>query len=397
MGTYISTGVSALPDPYLAANEGIRNALTKINPNLFDKANKLVISLITQEYDPYWILKGIKENIDTSNIIGFTTAGFFTNDTILTKGVLIAIIISDEMEFFLNLEKNLSKDPKTVSYQLAKKITEILPVDDINALLILMPDAISSTVSVLVETLYDFLGAKIKYVGGGSGDNLRFLKTFQFTNDEIASDTVASALILTHKPIGISVYHGWQPISPPFVVTKAKGNIIYELDWQNAFDVYKDFIENYDKNVINYIHNEFAKTAINYPLGISLNTNSINYIVRDLIKTINGSLVCVGDVPENSVIRIMTSNYADLISEVKPALTYTKKQLYNNHPIGALVFYCVSRYLLSKELLLEEISLIKEALGNAPIIGCLSFGEIGSIESSIPEYHNKSVAICFFS
>jgi hypothetical protein len=64
---------------------------------------------------------------------------------------------------------------------------------------------------------------------------------------------------------------------------------------------------------------------------------------------------------------------------------------------GALVFDCVSRYLILGEHMREELSAIQCGVGaGVPLLGCLTFGEVGTIGSGSAQYHNKTAVVLAF-
>lgn len=66
-------------------------------------------------------------------------------------------------------------------------------------------------------------------------------------------------------------------------------------------------------------------------------------------------------------------------------------------PKLALAFDCVSRYKLLGERFLEELQAVKEAVGETtPLVGVLTFGEIGCIDG-VPLLHNKTILVVAIS
>ena len=137
-------------------------------------------------------------------LIGICSAGVFTDKEIKKEGVVVGIISSDEMEVYGDVAEGLSKDMVKAGKKLAKQFADkISPSDKFSPVLILLPDGVTNTVGDLVLAVYDILGSHVKYVGGGAGDNLRFIKTYQFLNDKVYTDAVVAVLIKSKNPIGI--------------------------------------------------------------------------------------------------------------------------------------------------------------------------------------------------
>lgn len=392
MSIVFGVGLSVSTDSFQAG----RNALKEALNGLEEIGNCLVIVFATDTYDHGQVLLGVKDKFPSDNIIGFTVAGIFNSKVMEKEGVVVGIIQSDEMNFLLSSEEDLSKDQYAAGDKLGEKFGQALATDESNALLMLFPDGITTTVSGMVDSLFNKLGSRAKYAGGGSGDNLRFLKTSQYLGDKVFKDAVVGALITSKKPIGVSLSHGWEPISPPLIVTNSEENVIYELDWQSAYDVYADFAR--DQKSISIEDEGFAQFAMSHPFGIPQAQEGDGYIVRDPInKGKDGSITCVGEVPENSVLRILHGDKISLLKAVKEAAIDAKNQIGASKVAGVVVFTCVSRCLILKDSFIDEIGAIREIMGNeVPLLGCMTFGEIGSIQGGPPEFHNKSVVICVF-
>ncbi len=396
--TIIGVGLSTLSDASLAAKDALNQALqsARLTPDTI--GNCLLMLFMTEGYDPYQVLNEIRAIVKTDNIIGSTLAGLYCNRTSAMEGIMVGIIKSDEMSFTLAAEENISHDEQKAGYNLGNKlISKIYEAGDtkFNALL-LLPDGVTNKTSLLVDSLFEKLGSSIRYGGGGSGDNLKFLKTYQFIDNKVLNDAVVSTLITSEKPIGIGVAHGWQPISPPLVVTNSSFNQVYELDWQNAYELYASMIQKYGKTEINT--NNFTEISMRFPLGIPQSSEE-HYIVRDPVALKpDGTIVFVGDVPMNSIVRIMHSNREDLASAVRTATLEALRQIGGSKPAGVLLFYCISRCLLLKDAFLEEIAVINDLVGeDVPVFGCMTYGEIGSLNFGLPAFHNKSVVVCIFS
>jgi hypothetical protein len=62
-------------------------------------------------------------------------------------------------------------------------------------------------------------------------------------------------------------------------------------------------------------------------------------------------------------------------------------------PRLALVFDCISRFILMGDHYSREVQSLVDGTGpGVPLLGALTFGEIGSLRD-VPLFHNKTVAI----
>lgn len=392
MSTEIGVGTSSLEDTCRAAAVAAETAVKQVSQS----ENRLALVFATDDYSHSLLLEKIRATVATDNIIGFTVAGVFTGFEVFERGVVVCLIQGPGLLFDSACEDGLSRDQEAAGRILGDRFNALLNDNREHALQLLLPDGVTTTVSGMVDSLFHSLGARPKYAGGASGCNFNYEKNYQFFGSRVLTDALVSSLIRSDKSFGVSAAHGWEPSSSPMIVTRAEGNVIYELDWQPAYDVYADFAGQTEKVDIDEIG--FETYSMSHPFGIPQAKEGDGYIVRDPVaRGEDGSLTCVGEVPVNSVLRIMKGSRDSLLTAVCEATEDSLRQLEGNRAAGVLVFSCVSRYGYLQESFNDEIGAIRGTVGDdVPVCGCLTFGEIGTIGGGPPEFHNKSVVICTF-
>jgi hypothetical protein len=88
---------------------------------------------------------------------------------------------------------------------------------------LILTDALAGHADELIEQLTVLTGGNYQFFGGGAGDDANFRRTVVFCGAEVASDAVVALEILSNKPIGVGVQHGWRPSSKPMRVTEPRG------------------------------------------------------------------------------------------------------------------------------------------------------------------------------
>lgn len=382
MVTFAGSGISYnKTDPFKAGAE----AATKAIERMGSKKPDFVFLFSTEVFDPKKLLAGVRSITGDTKLIGCCTAGVIVDGEMSAEAVGVMTIKSNEIKFYPAIECNIKEKGREAGISLGRKLSKKTSLKKYNTLLIL-PDGITGTITSIVNNLYSILGADYKFSGAGAGDNIKFLRTYQFFNNKIHSNSVVAVIIASEKKQGIGVRHGWKPMGRPLIITKSERNIIYEFDGQPAFRVYSEFFG----SRINLTIENFGAFAMKHPLGL---IERDEFTIRDPIQVQkNGSIVCVGDVPENSIVRIMKGNKRSLITAATEAVKESKIQC-TSKPIVAFVFDCVSRILLHGKNAKKEINKIRTEIGKEiPIIGFYAFGEIGAINGP-PVFHNKTVVI----
>lgn len=252
--------------------------------------------------------------------------------------------------------------------------------------LFLFVDAFSNNKSRTIEEIYNFYGITLSYLGGGAGSLNLKSKPCVLTNDGILSN--AFALAVTDKQLRPGVAHGWKPISEPIKVSKSEGNIIKSLNWQPAFKLYKEIVENHSGK--SFDHLPFFELAKSYPLGIS--KLQAELVVRDPLMLQNETeLVIVDDVPEGEFVHVLHGNMDYLLEGAQTA----SKQAWINRDKDKdlnIIFCidCISRVLYMNEDFQKEINMLSKEL---PVHGILSIGEIANTGESFLEMFNKTVVV----
>ena len=88
---------------------------------------------------------------------------------------------------------------------------------------LVMTDALAGHADELVEALTELTSGEYQFVGGGAGDDGRFQRTHVFHGASATTDAVVALEILSKKPIGVGVAHGWVPAGELHRVTEARG------------------------------------------------------------------------------------------------------------------------------------------------------------------------------
>lgn len=251
-------------------------------------------------------------------------------------------------------------------------------------------DGLTANMKGLMDAIYNKFRDKVKYLGGGAGFYDLKQRPCIFDNSGIHQD-VAYICILKSK-VELAVKHGWNKLTEPIVITKAKDNTISELEGLNAFDIYKKVIS--EKEKITLDKNNFFDYAKNYPFGV-VKEGQNELIVRDPIAvTDEGELICVADVPENGEAYILNGNVNTLLDSSKEIAEYCSMN--SPEKYTPFLFDCISRAMFLGERFKEELINIQDKL-IYPIIGALSIGEIASKINGEIIVHNKSTIVGLLS
>ncbi|MEZ4688132.1 MAG: FIST N-terminal domain-containing protein [Bacteroidia bacterium] len=253
--------------------------------------------------------------------------------------------------------------------------------------IILLIDGLMTHISNMLSGLHDVFGDKVNFFGGGAGSFSLVQQPCIFSSEGVFQD----AAIICPMPLksGIGVKHGWEQIYGPVVATRTEGNTIYELNWEPAMEVYGKIVsENAGQEIK---ADNFFSIAKAYPFGIYREREE--FIVRDpLIANEDGSITCVGEVPENTVLNILKGDQKSLLNAANQAAAMA---LLPDRELSALfVVDCISRTLFLENDFEKEIEMVKKAVPGKKPSGVTTLGEIASEDSgSLLTFFNKTVVV----
>jgi len=367
----VGIGFGTADDPRQAASEAARQALEGSGEP------SLTLLFTTEHFDQQEAFLAVAQLVGSSALAGACTAGLIGPEGVMPRGIAVCTLAGSSLDARTALAPIGGADARQAGRAAAGPLK-----GSGGGTLLVFPDGFAADISEVVRGLYDALGPEVLYVGGGTGDNLRFFRTYQFGERGVATGSV-SACLLRGPTVACRLGHGWMPRGAPLVVTRAEGKVVHELDGWPALEVYSGRLGGIDPD-------RFADYGARHPLGIP--DAEGNFLIRDPLRpTPEGGIEFVTEVPPNTLAFMMSASADDLIGTARRVAREARSAV--ERPRLALIFDCVSRYLVLQDRFDEELAAMREELGpEVPCVGFLTFGEVGAF-SDVPFFHNKTVAV----
>ena len=304
-----------------------------------------------------------------------------TFDNLLMSTGFIVIGFKDELQIhnFLSISQR-SKEEDTIELEI-----ELYTTPSIQSYFIFY-DTFTSNSEIFIDTLFYSLG-NVQVIGGGAGSLSLTQKPCLFSNDGLLQD--ACQLVSIDTPLHLNVSHGWKTFKGPYLVTDSDKKKLYTLNYKPAINVYKQAIESTNQYTLN--DDNFFSVANRFPLGIQGAGTEI--LVRDIFKKEQNYLECVGDIPINSMIYVLTGDEHSLTSAIKNNSEINKHSLPD--VINSLFMVnCVSRYLYLEEYFHVELEgILKKYPSKHKMFGVLSMGEVTNSYSGAIKLLNRTTVL----
>ena len=248
-----------------------------------------------------------------------------------------------------------------------------------------MTDALAGHADEFVEQVTLVTQGNYKLFGGGAGDDAHFRKTHVFYGTEAVPDAAVGLEILSHKPIGVGVCHGWEPASEPFRVTQVLGPDLISLNAIPICDV-----------LVRHAAQTNQGLDLAHPLPFFL--HNVLGIVTDsgmrlrvpLLINANKSVRCAAEIPLGATVHIMKPMHRSALEATKNALA----QIEGYKPELALFFDCVATRLRMGKDFGFELDAVGTALGTTPFAGCNTYGQIARSYGQFSGFHNCTAVVC---
>lgn len=241
----------------------------------------------------------IKQAYPNAHFCGCSTAGEIAG-TQVTDNAFVLTAISFESTGIQGAQVELSQSVD--SYQAGRLLAQSLETKGLRHIMV-FSDGICVNGSDLIKGLTEILPAEISITGGLAGDGERFNETLVCWDGHPRNKIVAAFGLYGNKlKVGYGSQGGWDPFGPERLITKSKGNVLYELDHKSALDLYKLYLGEQAAGL--------PATGLLFPLSLRIK-DSQSSLVRTILSVNEEeqSMTFAGDVPEGSYARLMKANF----------------------------------------------------------------------------------------
>ncbi len=346
---------------------------------------------------PTWIFSAAlgvaREASGGAEILASSTAGQFTTDGLTHKGVALALVsanVTTKVAFATGLREGPGRVSKELASGLADAKREASARDHRHLTTVLLTDGLAGTGEKLLGQLYESRvqsGAQI--VGGAAGDEGRFVATQVGAGAEVGPDAAAAIHIFGGRAWGVGVGHGLQAASKPMRVTRAEGNVVFEIGGEPAFTVYQRHAE---ARGVKLTAENAGPYLIENELGIHF-FEKISRARAPLAVQADGSLACAAEIPRGSMVSILEGKPSSMVRAAHWAAREAHTALGGAEPAGVLVFDCVCRGMILKDEFHLEIEAVQSVFPGVPIVGFLTYGEIARSNEQREGWHNTTAVV----
>jgi hypothetical protein len=382
MVTKAGVGMSRHHNPNVAGREAAEQALKEAGVDRPD----FVFMFASIGYDQPSLLRTVREATGGAPLTGCSVEGTIDGDDADEShfSVLVTAVSSEELQWTNGLATGLSADSWDLGKRVAQDLLPHLSADTIG--LFIFPDGLTYDIDNFFAGLEGDLPSDrfLPIWGGGAGNNLNLGKpTYQYCDDEVVSDGVSYALLSGEARPAWAISHSLIPIGGERIVTRSRGNVIYEIDGKPATEVLKEYLP------------EDALTEdrdwLRYAISLALSFRAPSYmkdeeyVVRGVpqLSLTDGSITVQTEVKEGTSIWFSSRDKEKITTGFDRMSAQIKEQLDGAQPELVFQFECVTRgKLMFREQEKQELlRRFRQSVGpDVPWVGFYTIGEIAPVE-----------------
>jgi hypothetical protein len=381
VATKAGVGMSRHHNPNVAGREAAEQALQKAGVGKPD----FVFMFASIGYDQHSLVRAVRETTGGAPLSGCSAEGTIDGDDADESNfsVVVTAISSNELQWTNGVVTGLDDDARAVGKQVARELLPHLTPETIG--LFVFSDGLSLNLDPFFAGLEENLPSErfLPLWGGGAGNNLNLLEpTYQYCDDEAVSDGVSYALLSGKAQASWAISHSLTPIGGERIVTRSRGNMIYEIDGKPAVEVLKEYLPEHAL----VEDSDWMRYAVSLALCVKAPSyvKDEEYIVRGVpaVRMADGSIVVQTEVREGTSIWFSSRDKEKISTGFDRIASQIKEQLGGAQPNLVLQFECMTRgkMMFREQEKLELLKQFRQSVNpEVPWAGFYTFGEIGPV------------------
>jgi hypothetical protein len=349
-----------------------------------DSEQTLVLTFAAPEYMEHTQPFGeLARMYPRSHMIGCSTAGEISDRFLHDESLSVAVVKFAHSQLAVASTEITEADSRAAGERLARQLN----APGLRAVFVLA-EGLDVNGSELVAGICAGLPRGVVVTGGLAGDGARFKGTWVLANAVPRDRTlVAVGLYGERLRIGYGTAGGWQGFGPERRITRARGNVLYELDHRPALALYKE-----------YLGEQAARlpgSALNFPLSIREPERGSEQLVRCIaaVDEAEQSITFAGDMPLGNLAQLMRADHESLIAGAARA-TAVAAEAATHHPLLALTVSCAGRREVLGERVEEELDAVVDMLPEGAVnLGFYAYGEIAPYSDRACDLHNQTITM----
>jgi hypothetical protein len=343
---------------------------------------RMVFAFYGCEHDDWMLHRYLSGRFpDAPHLGGSSFGGIMTHRGVMDASSIGVLLIEDSGDFGVASARLDSDAAHTAERLLLQALANCGCSGELPELIwIYQPPGYEEAV---IEGLRRVVGDRCPIVGGSSADNDVSGRWRQLGPDGPMSDGLIVGVLSPSSRIGCAFQGGYEPAGPSGVITAVNGREILSIDGKPAAGVYNQWIGGRIDAQLPHGGSILAGTTM-FPLatdGGRVDGVSHYLLIHPEMATSTGTLRTFRNTESGARVYAMKGDRGRLVDRAGRVAGQAVRMLPPSHAAaaGALVVYCGGCRMAIGEDIHKVSAAVAGQLGDAPFIGCFTFGEQGRL------------------
>lgn len=334
----------------------------------------IVFATINYQTEYEQLYQAVQANSSCDELIGCSGMSVLTSGGEFEEEPAIAVMVL-RSEQLSTVSFSAQGTESEVGEQIQQNIQSALQDD---SLLIIFPDIRAVNPAELVKQIGSD-GTALPVVGAAVSGDATGAQMYHWKDAQATEGGATGVLLSGNFNTEIGVAQGCQPIGKPREVTKADGQIIFELDGEPA-------LENFKGTLQLLTQDDIRRSGGTVFVGIAMDDTNKNptrgdFLIRNLvgINEQHAALAISEEVKTGQLVQFHLRNPAAAAEEIQAIVAQLAEKTREQPPAFGLYFNCLGRGKGLYGVTNHDINIIQEQFPGLPVIGFFGNSEFAPI------------------
>ena len=334
----------------------------------------IVFATINYQTEYEQLYQAVLANSSCDELIGCSGMSVLTSGGEFEEEPAIAVMVL-RSEQLSAVPFSAQGTESEVGEQIQESIHAALQDD---SLLIIFPDIRAVNPAELVKQIGSD-GAALPVVGAAVSGDATGAQMYHWKDAQATEGGATGVLLSGNFNTEIGVAQGCQPIGKPREVTKADGQVIFELDGEPA-------LENFKGTLQLLTQDDIRRSGGTVFVGIAMDDTNKNptrgdFLIRNLvgISEQHAALAISEEVKAGQLVQFHLRNPAAAAEEIEAIVAQLAEKTREQSPAFGLYFNCLGRGKGLYGVTNHDINIIQEQFPGLPVIGFFGNSEFAPI------------------
>lgn len=349
---------------------------------------KIVFVYLTVKHNARAFLSGIREVLgEDVRIAGCCTQGVMANGVLREEGYAASLMAlgGESLHAATARALEIQTDTARKGTELGRELLDSLGGRTPKVAIVQYDPLSGVDAAVLLRALYEVLQCPIMGGAASHPSAVPVSTTQQYFGGEVTEKSAVVSALVGEFTAEFETCMGCSPVGVEMIVTKARDNMVLELDGRRALDVWQELTSSTPGAAL--------RPEDTAALAIGVKSPGGSHMIRAafLLDHEAGGFVLQAAIPTGERVMLFHRTVEDVLDGAHRLGATMREKLHGKTPRAAFGFECAARtlpFLGADRSLQENVDLQRDIATEIPWVGFTAWGEVCPLADGSPAFHN---------